>query len=140
MFIRPITTKDVFNIEYNNKNYTIEHTNNKYYITINGKKYDISAYVDANGDFLVKQLTTFIDTIAQLTKPNTIKYYVEFSYEGDCTQRIQSKWFNTEQDALDFYKNMFDHVDWCYDVDVMYAEYDEETDTYGDIELLKHLR
>ena len=140
MFIRPKTTQDTFDISYNGKNYTINRKHNKYYITINNREYDISTFVDANGDFLIQQVQTFIDAIVSLTKPTRIKYYIEISHEDDCTQRIQSKWFDTEQDALDFYEYMFDCIDWCYCVDLMFAEYDEDTDTYDDIELLRNLR
>lgn len=69
-----------------------------------------------------------------------VKYYVEFV---DCEDRssyvIQSKWFDTYKEAHDWFDNDVDFIHDDYDAFMMYAEYDEESDSYGDIEQLEQL-
>lgn len=43
---------------------------------------------------------------------NKIKYYVEFeSSESQYPYSLQSRYFDTEQEAIEWYKNGFDYVD-----------------------------
>lgn len=139
MFIAPKTTQDTFDICYNGKYYTIRHKNNKYYITINKQEFDISSFVDTNGDFLTTQLQTFITTIVSLTKQKIYKYYIEFCHIDDIEQRIQSKWFDSEEDAMKFFNDAFDYIAWDYETRLMYSEWDEENDAPIDIMVFKQL-
>lgn len=62
------------------------------------------------------------------------KYYIEFvDFNGNFV--LQSKWFDTENEALIWLLENFDFIDYdnieCF---IMYADFDEEDD-FGDIEL-----
>lgn len=62
------------------------------------------------------------------------KYYIEFAdFNGNFV--LQSKWFDTENEAIVWLLENFDFIDYdnieCF---VMYADFDEEDD-FGDIEL-----
>lgn len=139
MFIRPKTTQDMFIICYNGKSYEVNHKNNKYYITINKQDYNISAFVDANGDFLTNQISTFIDTINTLTKPKKVKYYGEFYEKIDSMNYVvQSKWFDTAEQVEEWFETIDFIID-DFGQRIMCAEWDETADSYGDIDVYKEI-
>lgn len=57
-----------------------------------------------------------------------IKYYVEFeNTESQNAYSLQSKYFETEQDAINWYRNSFDYVDMDeIIVSVMKAKFDSD--------------
>lgn len=62
------------------------------------------------------------------------KYYVEFEVKdsGEIFS-IQSRWFDTKKEALDWFEDSFDLIREEISVFLMSAEFGE--DEYGDIEL-----
>mgnify|MGYP003315503932 CR=1 FL=1 len=67
------------------------------------------------------------------------KYYIEIVNVEMNEYIIQSKWFETEEDAISFMKENFDFIDTgTYAIDLMSAEFDEEG-VYGDIKLERRL-
>ena len=65
-----------------------------------------------------------------------LKYYVEFEHTADEESYcLQSKWFDTKEDAIKWYRTSFDFVR-TEDivVSVMRAEFDEYEFQFGDIE------
>lgn len=69
-----------------------------------------------------------------------VKYYVEIVHCEDCTDfSIQSKWFDTYDQAKEWFDKDIDFLGENYDAFVMYAEYDKTSDSYGDIEQLEQL-
>lgn len=69
------------------------------------------------------------------------KYYVEFSHseiEGeDGPYLLQSKWFDTQKEAIEWFRTNFDDVDSSITVDLMVGEFYNE-DEY-DIDFVKHI-
>ena len=65
------------------------------------------------------------------------KYYAELINDNVCTNEysenylLQSKWFDTEQEVLDWVKTV-DYIDWDFKWLMMTAYFDEEGN-YGDI-------
>ena len=69
-----------------------------------------------------------------------VKYYVEIvNCEDSSDYSIQSKWFDTLEQARDWFNTNIDFLGENYDAYVMYAEWDETSDSYGDIEQLEQL-
>lgn len=67
------------------------------------------------------------------------KYYVEFEHLADEESYcIQSRWFKTRKQAIDWYKKNFDFIREDVSVYLMKAEFDEE-ENYGDIEFVEEL-
>lgn len=69
------------------------------------------------------------------------KYYIEISskeIECDPPYLMQSKWFDTKKEAIDWYRNNFDYTSGLIDVKLMCAEFDEN-DEYDDIGCIKIL-
>lgn len=63
------------------------------------------------------------------------KYYVEIwnkDQEFDKPYALQSKWFDTREEAENW-ANALDYVDSNFEVDLMFSMWDEEQETYGDI-------
>lgn len=65
----------------------------------------------------------------------TTKYYVEFEHKSDDESYcLQSKWFDTKEQAINWYKESFDFVRTDdIIVSVMKADFDEYEFQYGDI-------
>jgi hypothetical protein len=64
-----------------------------------------------------------------------VKYYVEIVHCEDSSDfAIQSKWFDTYEQATEWYKNNIEFLGENYDAYLMYAEWDETSDSYGDID------
>lgn len=70
----------------------------------------------------------------------TTKYYVEFEHTADEESYcLQSKWFDTKEDAIKWYRTSFDFVRTDdIIVSVMKAEFDEY-DTPFDIEFVEDI-
>lgn len=69
-----------------------------------------------------------------------VKYYVEIvDCEDVSNYSIQSKWFDTYEQAKSWFDTDIDFLGENYDAYIMYAEYDETSDSYGDIEQLEQL-
>lgn len=67
------------------------------------------------------------------------KYYIEIVNVETDDYIIQTKWFETEEEAIDFMKENFDFIDrGTYAIDLMSAVFDEEG-VYGDIKLERRL-
>lgn len=65
---------------------------------------------------------------------NMRKYYIEVVWHNNKDNYIlQSKWFDTEEQALEWAKGI-DYVVEYIDVYLMSSEWNNETDTYIDIE------
>ena len=74
------------------------------------------------------------------TPQKQVKYYIELRHCDDGSNyALQSKWFDTLEQAREWYKNDIDFVGEDYDAYIMYAEYDTTSDSYGDIEQLEQL-
>ena len=70
----------------------------------------------------------------------SVKYYVEITHCEDASDFvIQSKWFDTKEQAKEWFKNDIDFLGENYDSYLMYAEWNAESDSYGDIEQLEQL-
>lgn len=67
------------------------------------------------------------------------KYYIEFSHKRSENDNydMQSKWFDTEKQALEWFKG-FDYISDTY-VYLMSSEWDEEEDIYINIEQEREL-
>lgn len=69
------------------------------------------------------------------------KYYVEFkNTEDGWFYHIQSKWFNTKQQALKWYKDSFDFI--RYETTIVWlmsAKFDDNGE-YGDINNVEELK
>lgn len=80
------------------------------------------------------------DFIKYAERQLSVKYYVEIV---DCEDRssyvIQSKWFDTYKEARGWFDNDVDFIHDDFDAFIMYAEWDAESDSYGDIEQLEQL-
>lgn len=64
----------------------------------------------------------------------TTKYYIEFVDFND-NFMLQSKWFDTENEALLWLLENFDFIDYDnVECSLMYADFDKDDD-FGDIEL-----
>lgn len=59
------------------------------------------------------------------------RFYVEFCV--GMNYLIQSRWFDNEKEAREFFKESFDLIDSSFDVYLMSAVWDEEEGCYGDI-------
>lgn len=67
------------------------------------------------------------------------KYYIEIVNVEMGEYVIQTKWFETEEDAINFMTENFDFIDrGTYALDLMSAVFDEEG-VYGDIKLERRL-
>ena len=72
--------------------------------------------------------------------PKKVKYFVEITHCEDASDfAIQSKWFDTYEQALDWFDNDIDFLGENYNAYMMYAEWDETSDSYGDIEKLEQI-
>lgn len=68
-----------------------------------------------------------------------VKYYVEFAdIDSPCEYIMQSKFFNTEEQALEWAKGVT-YIDKHYSIRLMSSEWDFENDTYKDIEFVRYL-
>lgn len=67
------------------------------------------------------------------------KYYIEISeYENSSEYILQSDWFDTEQEAMNWAKQlMFLSKD--YEICLMSSEWDDESDTYTDIDCVRRI-
>ena len=69
-----------------------------------------------------------------------VKYYVEIVNCEDCSDySIQSKWFDTPQQAREWFDTNIDYLGENHDAYIMYAEWDETSDSYDDIEQFEQL-
>lgn len=69
-----------------------------------------------------------------------VKYYVEIVHcEDSSDYSIQSKWFDTLEQAREWFDINIDFLGENYDAYVMHAEWDETSDSYGDIEQFEQL-
>ena len=67
------------------------------------------------------------------------KYYIEISdFDNHCEYIMQSRWYDTEEQALEFAKNL-SFLDKRYSISLMWAEWDTENDTYYDIEFGRYI-
>lgn len=68
------------------------------------------------------------------------KYYIEFkNVRNDAlSYDMQSKWFDTEEQAIEAFRNFFDYVSNTH-VYLMSTEWDIEEDTFSDIKFEKEL-
>lgn len=67
------------------------------------------------------------------------KYYIEIVNVETDDYIIQTKWFETEEEAINFMKENFDFIDrGTYAIDLMSAVFDEEG-VYGDIKFERRL-
>lgn len=67
------------------------------------------------------------------------KYYIEIVNVETDEYIIQSKWFETEEEAINFMKENFDFIDTgTYAIDLMSAVFDEN-DIYRDIKFERRL-
>lgn len=67
------------------------------------------------------------------------KYYIEIGdMDNPCEYIMQSKWFNTEKQAIKFAKNI-DFLNNQYSISLMWSYWDTATDTYVDIEFGRYL-
>lgn len=70
----------------------------------------------------------------------SVKYYVEIVHCEDSSDfAIQSKWFDTYEQAREWFDKDVDFLGENYNAYIMYAEWDAERDSYGDIEQLEQL-
>ncbi len=67
------------------------------------------------------------------------KYYIEIVNVETDEYIIQTKWFDTEEEAINFMKENFDFIDrGTYALDLMSAVFDKEG-VYGDIKFERRL-
>lgn len=70
----------------------------------------------------------------------TMKYCIEIGdLENPCEYILQSKWFDTEEQALEWTKGIL-FWDNRYTISLMRSEWDSENDTYKDIEFVRYLK
>lgn len=63
------------------------------------------------------------------------KYYLEFVIRKTSNSYdLQSKWFDSEEEALKWLNDSFDYTSMQVEVWLMSAEWFEDLSTYGDIE------
>lgn len=68
------------------------------------------------------------------TPKKQVKFYVEITHCEDCSNyAIQSKWFDTIEQAREWFEKDIDFLGEDYNAYIMQAEYDETSDSYGDI-------
>lgn len=69
-----------------------------------------------------------------------MKYYIEVcDWESPCGYILQSKFFDTEKQAVKWAKAITFLSD-RYSVSLMATEWDNENDTYGEIEFVRYLK
>lgn len=69
-----------------------------------------------------------------------MKYYIEVcDWESPCEYILQSKFFDTEKQAVKWAKAIAFLSD-RYSVSLMATEWDNENDTYGEIEFVRYLK
>lgn len=117
-------------------NIDVEVHNNTLYIaddTSSGVKvHDIQSAED-----VAKQIIEYIHNY--ISSPQ-YKYYVEITHCENISEFIiQSKWFDTYEQAKKWFDNDIDFLGENYDVYIMYAKWDETSDSYGDIETLEQI-
>lgn len=82
---------------------------------------------------------TFIWDTIKWRNIEMTKYYVEFDHLADeANYCIQSKWFETRKQAIDWFKNEFDFIRENVSIYLMKAEFDEK-ENCGDIEFVEEL-
>lgn len=68
------------------------------------------------------------------------KYYIEIcDMESPCEYIMQSKWFDTEQEAIKWAKDI-SFLDMQYSISLMSSEWDVSDDTYTDIDFERYLK
>ena len=69
------------------------------------------------------------------------KYYIEICELGErCGYILQSRFFDTEEQAIKWAKNIT-FLDYSYyDINLMCAEWDTEDDTYEDIQYVRNIQ
>lgn len=69
-----------------------------------------------------------------------MKYYIEVcDTENPCEYILQSEFFDTEGQALEWAKKIT-YLSTQHSISLMCAEWDSENDVYGDIEFVRYLR
>lgn len=67
------------------------------------------------------------------------KFYIEISeYDNPCEYVLQSNWFLTEKDAIDWAKNI-SFLSKEYEICLLFSEWDTENDTYKEIEVIRRI-
>ena len=66
------------------------------------------------------------------------KYYIEISEFESVEYMFQSKWFDTEQQAIEWAKSIY-FLDTRYDIWLMTSIWNIEEDTYTDIESVRRI-
>lgn len=69
------------------------------------------------------------------------KYYVEFkNTEDGWHYSIQSKWFTTKQQAINWFKDSFDFIRFDTTIVMLMSAYFDNDGEYGDITYVEELR
>lgn len=89
----------------------------------------------------VETCDTYDERLEELmAKRKVKKFYIELVDIADNEYIIQSKWFDTEEEAIEFMKKNFDFIDTgSYGVDLMSANFYEGDEIYEDIKLERRL-
>lgn len=103
--------------------------------TITESVEDFTEYINE-----IKEIVNKLQDAEQGETKMTTKYYIEFVDKNECCDFVmQSKWFLTETDAIQWLIADFDHIDLeKFSIFVMSADFDDEGD-FGDIELSKEI-
>lgn len=67
------------------------------------------------------------------------KYYIEIFKEDSGDYIIQSDWFDSEEQAIEWCKTIAYLDIYDYEIWLMSSEWDEESDTYTDIECVRKI-
>lgn len=80
------------------------------------------------------------ELMEEMKEKKVKKFYIEFVDVASDDYIIQTKWFDTEEEAIGFIKENFDFIDrGTYGVDLMSAIFPEGDETYEDIKFERRL-
>lgn len=100
---------------------------------------ELLEHCNGNTKETIKLLKELLEKAEQLEEQKSHKYYVELEFNDIYAQ---SKWFETEEEAVNWYKDSFENgasIDHNIRVHLMTAAFDEDDNIISDIVYVKTL-